>query len=84
MPARNQLVDLVKQLQAIESMLIAGSTVFVMAEKLVISDRQVRRLLNHLRELGVEIRSNYKAGNQEAAVLTAKKSTRLFNKVADI
>ena len=80
MPARNLLVDLVKQLQTIESMLIAGATVYAMADELEVSDRQVRRMLNHLRELGVDIRSNYKAGDNQAAVLTAKKSTRLFRR----
>lgn len=83
MPARNQLVDPVKQLQSIESMLIAGATVYEMAEELGINDCQVRRLVNHLQALGIEIRSNYKVGNQEAAVLIAKKSTRLFRRRAD-
>ena len=80
MPARNLLVDLVKQLQTIESMLIAGATVYDMAEELTVSTRQVRRMLNHLRELGVDVRSNYTPGNRGAAVMTARKSTRLFRR----
>ena len=84
MPARNQLVDLVRQLQTIELMLIAGATIYDMAEELAISDRQVRRLVDHLRALSVEIRSNYKTGDRKAALLRAKKSTRLFNSRTDI
>ena len=84
MPARNQLVDLVRQLQTIELMLIPGSTIYDVAEVLAISDRQVRRLVDHLRELGVEIRSNYETGDRKAAVLQAKKSTRLFNSRTDV
>ena len=81
MAERNLLVDLVKQLQTVESMLIAGATVYGIADKLAISTRQVRRMLNHLRELGVDVRSNYTPGNNEAAVLTAKKATRLFRRM---
>ena len=81
MAERNLLVDLVKQLQTVESMLIAGATVYTMAEELAVSTRQVRRMLNHLRELGVVVQSSYIPGNREAAVMTAKKSTRLFRRV---
>ena len=78
MAERNLLVDLVRQLQTVESMLIAGSTVNAMAEELAVSTRQIRRMLNHLRELGVDVQSNHIPGNREAAVMTAKKATRLF------
>ena len=78
MPKANRLVVLTRQLQTAENLLIAGCSIVVLADTLGISDRQARRILNILRELGLQIKSNYTPGLAEPALHRAKKSTTIF------
>ena len=78
MPKANNLVVLTNQLRTAERLLISGCSIPLMAEELELSDRQVRRILNMLRELGVQIKSNFVPGMAEPAIHRAKKSTAIF------
>ena len=78
MPKANRLVVLTTQLRAAERLLISGCSIVILADELGISDRQARRILNILRELGLQIKSNYTPGLAEPALHRAKKSTRVF------
>ncbi len=76
MPARNQLGDLVRQLMAIESALIAGTTVQTLAADLGISTRQVLRHFATLKDLGVDVQSIPGATvREEMTRKTAKRAT---------
>jgi len=78
MPVRNQLVDLVNQLRLTEQQLLQGATRYEIAESLGVSPRQTSRLIEQLRELGVEITSDYEPGAKAPAVHKSTRSTRLF------
>lgn len=78
MPARNQLGDLVRQLRAIESALITGTTVQTLAAELGISTRQVLRHFATLRELGVDVQSVPGATARAEATRRAPKRATVF------
>ena len=78
MPRANKLVVLICQLRTVERMLISGCTAYVLADTLGISVRQVRRFINDLKSLGVQIQSDYTPGEKSPATHRAKKSTAVF------
>lgn len=78
MPKANRLVVLTRQLQTAERLLTAGCSILDLAQTLGVSDRQARRILNILRELGVQIKTKYTPGSSEPAFHRAIKRTTIF------
>jgi DNA-binding transcriptional ArsR family regulator len=78
MPARNQLGDLVTQLQQIESILLEGATRSAIAEQLGLSPRQVSRHFDTLTKLGLKIELKPVSSSREEPIRVARKKTRRF------
>jgi predicted DNA-binding transcriptional regulator YafY len=72
MAKAQRLPTLVEQLRTVERLLISGCTLPTMADTIGVSPRQVQRLMNDLRSLGLEIKSNFIPGNREPTIHKAK------------
>jgi predicted DNA-binding transcriptional regulator YafY len=73
-----RLADIRQTMQA-EAMLCKGTTFKDMATALEVSDKQARRIVAMLRELGCEIPDNFERGTQEAVRIKLT-ANRLFRR----
>jgi transposase len=69
----------IRQTMAAEAMLAKGTTYRDMATALEVSDKQARRIVAMLRELGCEIPDAFERGTQEA-VRVKMTANRLFRR----
>jgi predicted DNA-binding transcriptional regulator YafY len=73
-----RLSDIRQTMQA-EALLVKGTTFRDMAADLGVSDKQARRIVAMLRELGCEIPDNFNRGTQEAVRIKLT-ANRLFRR----
>lgn len=79
-PRPQRLIVLVKQLQIVERLLLQpkGATAYQIAEAIGKSEKQARRSIAVLKDLGVTVVDDYAPGDTEPAVYRAKRGSKLF------